>query len=102
MKKVVAERKDIVFFIKLFPLPMHKDAYDKAKTIVCEKSLSLLEDAFEGKSLPKPKCAGEAVDETIAFVRKLGINGTPTLVLSDGRVLSGYKDAAALKELIGK
>ena len=47
MKKVVRERKDIAFYIKMFPLKIHPGAYDKAKTIVCEKSLKLLEDAYQ-------------------------------------------------------
>ena len=50
IKKVLAKRKDIVF-IKMFPLPMHKGAYERAKAIVCEKSLALLEDSFESESL---------------------------------------------------
>ena len=101
MKKVIAERKDIVFYVKMFPLPMHKGAYDKAKAIVCEKSLTLLEDAFAGKELPKPKCETKVIDENINLAQKLGINGTPALVLSDGRVIPGYKDAKGIMEMIG-
>ena len=55
MKKVIEKRKDIAFFIKMYPLPMHKGAYEKSKTIVCEKSLALLEDAFAKKTLPAAK-----------------------------------------------
>jgi|SRR3990172_1516062 len=102
MKKVVAERKDIAFYIKMFPLPMHKEAYDKAKAIVCEKSLALLEDAFNKKQLPKPKCKTTVVDENIKLAKQLGITGAPALVLPDGRVVSGYKDAGALKDLIDR
>ncbi len=101
MKKVIAERKDIVFYVKMFPLPMHKGAYDKAKAIVCEKSLTLLEDAFAGKELPKPKCETKVIDENINLAQKLGINGTPALILSDGRVIPGYKDAKGIMEMIG-
>jgi thiol:disulfide interchange protein DsbC len=54
MKKVVADRKDIAFYIKLFPLKSNLEAYEKSKAILCEKSLSLLEDAFAKKPLPKP------------------------------------------------
>ena len=100
MKKVVKERKDISFSIKMFPLKMHAGAYDKAKAIVCERSLALLENAFENKSLPAPKCKTTAVDETIKLAAKLGITGAPTLVMPDGRVVSGFRDANALKELI--
>ena len=100
MKKVVKERKDISFAIKMFPLKMHAGAYDKAKAIVCEKSLALLESAYENKSLPAPKCKTTAVDDTIKLAGKLGITSAPTLVMPDGRVVSGFRDADALKELI--
>jgi len=102
MKKVIAERKDIAFYIKMYPLPMHKDAYDKAKAIVCEKSLALLEDAFEKKELPKPKCETDVVDENIQLAQKLGISGTPAVIFPDGRVVPGAVDAKTIIEKIGK
>ncbi len=101
MKKVIEDRKDIVFYVKMFPLPMHKGADEKAKAIICEKSLKLLEDSFEGKELPPAKCDTKAVEENIKLAQKLGINGTPALVLPDGRVMSGYRDAQAIMSLIG-
>ncbi len=102
MKKVVAERKDIAFFIKMLPLPTHKEAYDKAKAIVCEKSLSLLENAFEKKPIPKPKCKTTVIDDNIKIAQKLDVSGLPTMIMPDGRVVSGYHDANALKSLIDK
>ena len=86
----------------MFPLPIHKEAAEKAKAIVCEKSLALLDAAFEKKPVAKPKCKTSAVDENIALGKKLGITGTPTLVMPDGRVASGFRDANALKALIDK
>jgi thiol:disulfide interchange protein DsbC len=100
MKQVVKEREDIAFYIKMYPLPMHKTAYDKAKTIVCEKSLSLLEDAFERKTIPPPQCDTSVIDENIELAKKLGISGAPAIVMPDGRLISGYRDAKTLIELI--
>ncbi len=102
LKKVVAERKDIAFQIKLFPLPMHKEAFEKSKAIVCEKSLPLLESAFEKKAIPKAKCKTAAIDQNIELAKKLGISGTPALILPNGKVVSGFRDAAAIKELVDK
>ena len=84
----------------MYPLPMHKTAYDKAKTIVCEKSLSLLEDALENKKIPPPKCKTSVIDDNIKLAKKLGISGAPALIMPDGRLVSGYRDAQALIELI--
>ena len=102
MKKIIGDRKDIAFFIKLYPLKSHPEAYGKSKAIVCEKSLALLEDAYENKPLPKAKCETTVIDENIALAGKLGINSLPTLILPDGRVVRGYKDAQTLQNLIGK
>ncbi len=102
MKKIVTERKDIAFFIKMNPLPMHKEAYDKAKAIVCEKSMALLEDAFAKKQLPKPACKTTAVDDNISLAKKIGVSGAPAIILPDGRLVSGYRDANALKALIDR
>lgn len=96
MKKVLEERKDIVFYVKMFPLAMHKGAYEKAKAIVCEKSLKLLEEAYERKQLPAPKCETTVIDENIKLAEKLGIRGTPALIFPDGTVIPGAIDAKSI------
>jgi thiol:disulfide interchange protein DsbC len=101
MKKIVEERKDIVFYIKMYPLKSHPAAYEKAKAIVCEKSLALLEDAHSNKPLPKPNCETAAVDESIKVADKLGVSAVPALLFPDGRMMSGYRDAKAILNLIG-
>jgi len=100
LKKIVEERKDMAFFIKLFPLKMHKDAYRKAVAIQCEKSLKLLEDAFAKKEIPDPGCKTDTIDKNIKLAERLGITGTPTIVLQSGRVLSGAIKAEQLINLI--
>jgi thiol:disulfide interchange protein DsbC len=40
------------------------------------------------------------VEETAKLAGKLGISGTPAMVLPDGRVISGYMQADALLELL--
>ncbi len=101
MKKIVEERRDIAFYLKLLPLKNHPAAYEKSKSIICEKSLALLEDAFEKKEIPKPKCETSAVDENARLAQRLGINSVPSVILPDGRIIPGYKDAKTLIQLIG-
>ncbi len=96
MEKIVRERKDIVFYIFLFPLPMHKDAYWKSKSIVCENSLKMLADAFEQRPIPRRECPTRAIDENIALARTLGIRGTPTTIFPDGRIKPGSVTAQQL------
>jgi thiol:disulfide interchange protein DsbC len=101
MKKIIEERKDIAFYIKMFPLKSHTGAYEKAKAIVCDKSLALLEDAYAGKPLPKPSCETTAVDDSTKVAEKLGVTSLPTLILPDGKIMPGFRDAKSILSLIG-
>jgi thiol:disulfide interchange protein DsbC len=100
LKKVVAETDDIAFYLKLMPLKIHPDSHWKSQSIMCRNSLQLLEDNFEKKPIPRPDCEAKVVDETVRLSTELKISGTPTLVMPDGFVLFGGKDAKGLIELI--
>ncbi|MBI5675143.1 MAG: DsbC family protein [Nitrospirae bacterium] len=101
LKEVVSKRDDIVFYIKLFPLvELHPKSYDKSKAIVCSKSFKLLDDAFSGKDIPPPSCETKQIDKNIELASKLGITGTPTLILTNGEVIPGYAKADALINMI--
>lgn len=102
LKKLVDLEPDLAIYIKLFPLKMHPHAYDKARVILSAKSLKLLEKSFAGEALPAPKAkdAKKPVDDTMRFAESVGIDSTPTLVLPDGRILPGAKDAKSMQELL--
>ena len=84
-----------------YALKMHPNAYTVAKSIVCNRSLLMLEESYAGRPVPPPLCETKVVDDTLALVEKLGITSTPTLVLPDGQVVPGYKKADALLRLLG-
>jgi thiol:disulfide interchange protein DsbC len=96
MKDIVKKRKDIVFYIKLFPLAIHPGSKEKAQEIQCTHSLKLLEDSLEGKPIPKPGCKAPEIDRNIALGKKLGITGTPTIILPDGEMEVGALPEPAL------
>ena len=101
IKKVVAERKDIAFYLKLMPLPMHPDAFWKSQSILCKSSVQWLEDNFAKKEIPRPDCDNkQEVEANIKLASELGITGTPTMVLPDGMVVIGGKDAKAIIDLV--
>ena len=100
MEKVLQERRDIAFYIILYPLPSHEDAYWKSKSIFCNKSLKMLEDAYAGKEIPRLECDPREIDANIKLAETLGIRGTPTLVLPDGRIRSGAMAAEQLIDFI--
>jgi thiol:disulfide interchange protein DsbC len=104
IKQVIAKRSDIAFVEILYPLPMHKDAPKKVQSILCSKSVEMLDDAFSGKMVPEPpaNCTAEAMDRNTALARSLNFNGTPTMVRDDGAVLSGFLPEDKLLEWIDK
>ena len=104
MKQVVAKHTDVSFALIMNPLPMHKDSPKKAQTILCTKSVAILDDAFSGKPVPEPAatCTAAAVERSTALARSLEFNGTPTLVRDDGIVLSGFLPEEQLLKWIDK
>jgi thiol:disulfide interchange protein DsbC len=100
MKQISDKRKDIAFYIKMYPLEMHKDAYWKSKSIVCNNSMQLLQDCFDGKEIAKTDCNTEEVDNTLKLTKSLGITGTPAIILPDGRLRIGSMPEAELTKLI--
>ncbi len=100
LKKIVEKRKDIAVYIKLFPLAIHPQAYEMSKAISCSGSVKMLDDAFAHKKLPKADCDAKEIDANIKLAEKLGIKGTPGIILPDGRLIPGYVPADALLELV--
>jgi thiol:disulfide interchange protein DsbC len=100
MKQVLTKRNDVAFYLILNPLPMHKDAYKKVQAVLCEKSLTLLDDAFAGRAVAEPKCSNEQVEKNIELAKSLNFGGTPMIVRGDGTVLPGYLPAEQLSNWI--
>lgn len=102
LKQLANIAPDVAIYIMLFPLPMHPNAYDKARVVLETKSLELLDKAFEGKDVPKPKneSSKAAIDEIIKFANANGISGTPTLVMPDGSIQVGMRDAQSMKQML--
>jgi thiol:disulfide interchange protein DsbC len=57
-----------------------------------------LHRAYAGEPITSRTCNTKALDENEAFASKNGFNGTPVVVRSDGEVLVGYRDKAALSQ----
>jgi len=93
---------DVAIHIMLYPLPMHPQAYDKARQLVSSKDRDLLNKAFDGKDIPKPSGdeGKSEIDAIIKFAQSHAIKGTPTMVMPNGEFLVGVHDAEGLKKLI--
>lgn len=103
LKKLVTLDPEIVVYVKMYPLQMHPQAYDKARAILSAKDpLDALNKVFGGVSVAVPSGdeGRKAVDETLKFANGIGVNSTPTLVPPDGRIMPGGRDAAGMKALM--
>ena len=101
LKKAAAKDADVAFLVMPYPRNSKDMAtYRKCQAVVCAKSEKMLDDAFAGKELPEATCKTDAVDETIRLAGRLKIEGTPTMILPDGRQISGYMAAEALLPLL--
>lgn len=100
--------KDFTVHIYLYPLAASNgEAKARSAAIWCaDNRLSALNAVFGKKpfkSAGKPsEVCMNVIEENIRFGRDRGINSTPTIVLEDGRIVTGYKDAAELSALIKK
>ncbi len=90
--ETVPDTKQYVFFL---PLPMHKNAEPKVKHILCSKDKAqAFREAMSGGLDNKPlnTCQDQAVtalvEEHKALAQKIGVNGTPFLVIN-GVVING-------------
>lgn len=101
IQKILETRKDIAFYIKLLPLPMHPNAHGKSMSILCNgKKPQLLYDAMADKDLPKGECKTTELDDNVKLATEIGIHGTPGIILPDGRLIPGYVQSDVLINLI--
>lgn len=96
--EAVKTNPDLSFFIKVTALK--KSSHAVAKTILCNRSLEQLEQAFSGITPPAAECETDQVDANIALAQELGIRGTPTLLLPNGSLHPGYRPLDGLLTLI--
>lgn len=93
--------------IYTFPMPLeglHPNAPQMAKSIWCSsKRQSAWRDYLLSNKQPtgKTDCANP-IDRNIQLGQKLGINGTPTLVAEDGRVMPGASSAAQIENWLNQ
>ncbi|RMF42990.1 MAG: DsbC family protein [Deltaproteobacteria bacterium] len=103
LRKAVKMEPNVGFYIKLYPLKMHPDAYPLSKTLICRGDAGLLDRVYEGESIEPADCdKASAIDANLELVKKLGINSTPTIILPDGTVRPGARPADQVIDMVVK
>ena len=59
-----------------------------------------LDQIKEGKTIPEKTCA-DPVLKQFELGKELGVEGTPTLFTSDGKLLRGYRPPEEIAEKLG-
>ncbi len=76
------------------------DSYKKAQTVWCsdnrQKAMDSAKLTNDFKAADK-LCDSKVIDNSMELVRKIGLRGTPALILEDGTLLPGYMPADRLK-----
>jgi thiol:disulfide interchange protein DsbC len=94
----IRDLTNVTIYTFLMPLvSLHPAAHTKAVSIWCATDRTAAWHAMmrRGEAVPQAECP-HPVDRNVALGERLGINGTPTLIALDGRMLPG----AASKEQI--
>jgi len=93
---------DVTFHVFLFPLTsLHPHAYEHALGIWCstDRPKAWADKMLKGVD-PRPAKCDNPLDRNVAFGDKLHIDGTPTLILANGRPHSGTVTAQELEQLL--
>jgi thiol:disulfide interchange protein DsbC len=100
----IAKLNDVTLYTFLLPIAsLHPEARGKAIAVWCAGNRTVAWQALmrEGKAPPARDCP-HPVDRTVALAERLGINGTPTLVAADGRMLAGAASLAQIEAWLGR
>ncbi len=91
LEKDLANVTDVTIYTFLYPIPsLHPDAARKSKAIWCAPNRQKAWDDFMLRGvLAADKSCDTPIDEIQAVGQKYKMNGTPTLVFADGRVVPG-------------
>ena len=75
-------------------------SYQKAVNVWCSKNQQeSMTKAKAGESVPQASCENP-VDSQMLIGQKMGVNGTPALLLDDGTLLPGYRPAKELADML--
>jgi len=103
-KKVVAEDKNIAFFVKVYSRNGNPQTIAKVRSILCagKGARKRLDEAFAGASLPPTGCRSTAAETNARLAASLHVPATPTMILPDGRMISGFRNAKAIRALLAE
>jgi thiol:disulfide interchange protein DsbC len=102
LEQELVKLDNLTIYTFMYPLPMHADAPRKSKLVWCSADpVKAWGELMLNKKVPEGKgdCANP-IDDNLELGQKLGIQGTPAIILADGRRIPGFLPAAELDKRI--
>jgi thiol:disulfide interchange protein DsbC len=78
------------------------DSYQKAVSVWCAKDRNKALTLAKGGATPERRQCDNPVAKEFSLGQRIGVRGTPTIVLEDGRLIPGYVPAGRLLQIINK
>jgi thiol:disulfide interchange protein DsbC len=80
---------------------IHSGSYEKMVSVWCADDRENAMTIAKSGKVPEPKTCVNPVAEQYELGQKVGISGTPAIILRDGRLIPGYLPAASLAKGLG-
>lgn len=93
---------NVTMYIFPYPLAMHPEAARKSRQVWCsaDRAKAWRAMMLEGKDPTGREDCANPVDANVALGQKLNINGTPAIILSNGRRVAGLVPADRLEGML--
>lgn len=99
----MTEMKDVTVYTFLYPI-LSADSGEKSKAIWCAKDRATAWDQYmvggKAPGATSAECKADAMEQNLALGKSLGINGTPTIIFTDGTRAAGALPVALLEQRI--
>lgn len=93
---------NVTIYTFMYPLQMHPDAPRKSKLVWCSKDRgqAWLDLMLKGKTPAGKDNCDNPVDENLKLGERLRIDGTPAIILANGKRIPGYVPAGRLDDML--
>lgn len=99
----IDEFNDLGITVRYLAFPrggIGSQSYEDIRSVWCSNDQQqAMTDAKGGEQVQQKICA-QPVAEQYEFGRKIGVNGTPAIMLEDGNMLPGYKTPQQLQQIL--
>ena len=101
LEKSLAALSDTTIYLFMFPLDGHVNARPVSVAVWCAKDRAKAwTDYMAAGKQPDLKQCDNPIDRNIELGRRLGVQGTPTLYSSDGRMLGGAAQTNVIEKFM--